>query len=126
MFAEALEKKFTIDNRPNFNNENKCAIENFILGGHMESSFTRGQKLIREFSRKELEGALKDMKGKTLLDSNGSSNKMFKKMGSLAKEKLLTLFNMCLIRKKIPSLWKHSIITMLLKSNCDPKSINSY
>lgn len=56
----------------------------------------------------------------------GISNKMLKNIGLVAKEKILILFNECLKSEWVPGEWKHSVITMILKSGQDSSQISSY
>ena len=70
--------------------------------------------------------AIKNMNSKTSIDPSGISNKMLKYSGPILKERLLELFNECLLVKRVPKNWKHSEITMLLKPGQDASIVNSY
>jgi hypothetical protein len=74
----------------------------------------------------ELVSALKEMNSKTSIDPFGMSNKMFKHTSSIMKERILSLFNQCLHSKEVPQNWKHSVISMLLKSGQDGKNVTSF
>ena len=66
------------------------------------------------------------MNSKTSTDSFGMSNKMIKHSSYLMKEKLLEIFNKCLHKKEVPHSWKHSVISMLVKSCQDGKNVSSF
>ena len=66
------------------------------------------------------------MNSKTSVDPLGISNRILKTVGPVAKERMLSLFNDCLKEKKVPSEWKHSVISMLLKPGQSATQIGSY
>ena len=128
MFAKDLEKKFKSENNPNFNQEHKSNVEDFIRNGGIETNFTPTQKTVPEFTLGELNTALKEMNSKTSIDPLGMSNKLIKmtRSGNYIKGKVLELFNRCLNDGQVPSVWKHSHITMLLKNGLISSLISSY
>ena len=66
------------------------------------------------------------MNAKTSLDGMGISNRMLKKLGPAIKKEIVNLFNRCLKEEKVPQEWKHSYITMILKTGQDSSLLNSY
>jgi hypothetical protein len=125
IFANNLEKKFSDENSEHFDGQNKAKVEGF-MENDFNSHFSVGQKIVKEFTMQELTSALKIMNAKTSMDPYGLSNKMFKHIGFIFKENLLALFNRCLKEKQVPGGWRHSVVTMLLKSGQDPSCLSSY
>ena len=126
LFAQELKKKFTQDVNPNFNEEHKKKIDENLFDNKWKTNFTTIQKSYREFSLDELNVAIKYMNGKTSLDGIGLSNTMLKKLGIGAKNEVLKIFNKCLKEEKVPDEWKHSRITMIIKSGQDSSLLSSY
>ena len=48
------------------------------------------------------------------------------KSSKFLKEKILLLFNKCLVEHRVPSVWKHSVISMLLKKDQNGSQADSY
>ena len=121
-FARNLESKFKKDDNPRFNNKHKNEVEDFLRNKNSNGR----THFIKEFTMMELVHAIKNMNSKTSIDPSGISNKMLKYSGPILKERLLELFNQCLLVKKVPKSWRHSEITMLLKPGQDSSIVNSY
>ena len=126
VFPDSLEKKFQNEKNFHFKEEKKIEIEEFLSQENFKSLFTVAQKRVVEFSMEELVRAIKEMNSKTSTDPFGMSNKMFKHSSFLMKERLLALFNNCLKKKEVPKKWKHSVISMLVKSGQDGKNVSSF
>jgi hypothetical protein len=126
VFADSLEKKFSNDENSHFKEGKKIEIEEFLMKENFESLYSTSQKRVMEFSMEELTRAIKEMNSKTSTDPFGMSNKMIKHSSCLMKERLLEIFNRCLNEKKVPQNWKHSVISMLLKSGQDGKIVSSF
>ena len=122
-FAENLAEKFSMEENNNFNKELRKNVDDLIASNQFRAN---NNQRVKEFSYDELTGAIKSMNNKTSLDGLGISNKMLKNMGPFAKEVILKLFNTCLTMGEVPNLWKHSIITMILKTGQENSSLNSY
>jgi exonuclease III len=125
LFAKNLENKFKPENNSRFNENKKKEVEEFFTEP-LRDKFSAGQRVVKEFNFQELDLAIKKMNNKTSIDPMGLSNKILKKAGPVLKERLLNLFNACLREQKVPSSWKHSVITMLLKPGQDTSLLNSY
>ena len=126
VFAESLSKKFSLEENVNFNDVLKKEIDEKFSDTNFKNLTATMNKKYRDFSYDELTGAIKSMNSKTSLDGLGISNKMLKVLGPKAKNIVLDLFNKCLNENSVPTLWKHSIITMILKSGQESDSLNSY
>ena len=128
VFANDLEKKFSLDSNDHFNTEHRVNIDSYIREGGYEAAFTLNQKVVPTFKMKELEKCLCEMNHKTSLDPLGLSNKIIKQTRSshAIKTHTLNFFNKCLISNEIPKSWKHSQISMLLKSGQNTSSPGSY
>ena len=70
--------------------------------------------------------AVKNLNQKTSLDFTGLSNKMLKAMSNITKDRILQLFNQCLLNYSLPLNWKKSAITMILKPNNEANNIAAY
>jgi hypothetical protein len=125
LFAQNLEKKFSDERNEYFDERNKKKVEDFMTND-FNDHFSVAQKVTKEFTMQELTESIKIMNAKTSLDPYGLANKMFKFTGFNYREKLLCLFNRCLREKRVPDSWKHSVVSMLLKSGQDPNTISSY
>ena len=126
LFAENLKEKFSHEENARYDKTWKEEVENFFRSGTCESAFGRGEKLVKEFTIFDLERAIKNMNNKTSTDPIGHSNKLFKKIGPIAKERILTLFNWCLNEGHVPQIWKHSHVSMLVKNGQSPNMLTSY
>ena len=126
VFADNLEKKFRHEENEHFKEDKKVEIENFLGKENFEKLFSPSQKRVVEFSMEELSRAIIEMNAKTSTDPFGMSNKMIKHSSFLMKERLLEVFNSCLRNKEVPSGWKHSVISMLVKSGQDCKNVTSF
>ena len=101
-------------------------MDDFFASGGCENSFATPDKKVIDFNPFELHMAMKGMNSKTSRDPMGLSNKLLKNVGYNTKDRILTLFNWCLKEGIVPKLWKHSVITMLLKSGQSSNELNSY
>jgi exonuclease III len=127
IFAETLEKKFSDTGDPNFDENHKRKIDDFINSGEFESNYSREQKRVPEFfTYYELQKELKNMNSKTSLDHLGITNKMIKHSSDKMKSCLLELFNDCLAKYKLPKDWKTSMVSMIAKPGLDARIISSY
>jgi hypothetical protein len=126
VFADNLEKKFSHDENSHFKEEKKLEIEQFLTKENFESLYSASQKRVVEFSMEEISRAIKEMNSKTSTDPFGMSNKMIKHSSYLMKVRLLEIFNSCLTKKEVPGEWKHSVISMLVKSGQDSKNVTSF
>jgi hypothetical protein len=126
VFADNLEKKFRHDENSHFKEEKKLEIEQFLTKENFESLYSASQKRVVEFSMEEISRAIKEMNSKTSTDPFGMSNKMIKHSSYLMKVRLLEIFNSCLTKKEVPGEWKHSVISMLVKSGQDSKNVTSF
>jgi hypothetical protein len=125
-FGDELEKKFSLDENHNYDNETKENIKKFFDENTIENSFSRHQKVSSEFSAQELANAIENMNAKTSLDPMGISNRMLKHCGDVTKGRLLDIFNQCLKERRVPGSWKHSVVTMLHKNGLDTNLVASY
>ena len=115
---------FGLDENPRFDSAQKQKVEENMAD--WKNKFISNQKRFRKFSGDELNAAIRHMNGKTSIDPLGISNKMLKKLGPIAKDKLLNLFNECLKEERVPQTWKHSVITMILKNGQDNGNAGKY
>ena len=117
-----------MENNDRYNSVHKVNINNFINGGNLEGEYSQSEKMIPLFKAKELEKCLTDMNCKTSQDPNGLSNKIIKelKSSSIMRSHLLKLFNMCIVQGEIPTNWKHSRISILLKGGLNASTPSSY
>ena len=126
LFAQALEDKFGADTNTRFNDGLKNNTESYISSGECENSYTEAEKRVKQIDAWELNKAFKNMNAKSSTDPCGLSNKLLKNTGTLVIDRILTLFNWCLIEGRIPQNWKCSVISMLLKNGQSPNELNSY
>lgn len=93
-----------------------------------ENSYSRAQKVVPPFTLNELTKSMNQMNHKTSTDPLGISNKILKmtKKSEVLKEHILNLFNKALLEHKVPMVWKHSNISMLLKNGLSVSDPGSY
>lgn len=127
-FANDLEAKFRTDSNTRYDENHKSNIENFLNSSAFENSFNQDEKIVPPFTLSELNKNLEAMNNKTSCDPMGLSNRIIKacKNSLETKNCLLILLNKCLVEGKVPSNWKHSEISMLLKSGQSSTSPGSY
>jgi hypothetical protein len=128
IFANDLETKFRTDDNPRYDEVHKGNIESFLSSQAFDNSFSRADKIVPFFTLNELNKNLQMMNQKTSVDPLGLSNKIIKmlKISLVAKNCVLALFNKCLSESKVPKCWKHSEISMLLKSGQSSLLPSSY
>jgi hypothetical protein len=115
VFCERLKTVFNENENERFDGEFKKKVDRFFDDDGIESSYTTIEKNIKPFSAKELDCAINRINNKTSVDSYGISNKILRKVSSIMKDKILKLFNNCLIFSKVPDEWKISTVIMLPK-----------
>ena len=123
LFANKYKKVFSDTNNPEFDNNFKNTVEDFIQSKEYENMYS--DKSIKFFSPKELDEVIKNIIDKKSLDSENICNAMIKNLSEDFKLKLLKLINHCLINNIIPDDWKKATISMIPKKGC-PKSIDNY
>ena len=79
-----------------------------------------------EFSIHELNCAIRQLKNKKAPGKDGISNEMIRHLGSLAKQKLLDIYNHSWNIGTFPTGWKEAIIIPILKKGKDRYSKTSY
>ena len=126
IFAKNLEDKFRLESNVLYNSDKKIEIESFFDSGDFDKKYNKYEKKVKEFNLWEIDQAIKVMNTKTSRDPMGLSNRILKNTGPLVRDRLLTLFNWCLIESVVPESWKHSVIRMLLKNGQPANEINSY
>jgi hypothetical protein len=124
VFAEKLIEVFSESTTNSFNNDHK----NRILYELAQEKARKESKALefRKFTLTELEVEIKRLNNKTSHDQQKISNRMLKHLPQSTKLWLLYLFNMCVTSNKLPTEWKRSKITMLLKKNGEKTDPNSY
>jgi exonuclease III len=128
LFANDLEAKFSTDSNTRYDENHKSNIESFLNSPAFENSFNRAEKIVPPFNLNELNKNLEAMNNKTSSDPMGLSNRIIKmcKNSLIIKNCLLKLFNKCLVDGRVPANWKHSEISMLLKSGQSSTAPGSY
>ena len=79
-----------------------------------------------DFSIHELNCAIRQLKNKKAQGKDGISNEMILHLGSLAKQKLLDIYNHAWNTGTFPTSWKEAIIIPILKKRKDRHSKTSY
>ena len=79
-----------------------------------------------EFSIHELKCAIRQLKNKKAPGKDDISNEMIRHLGSLAKQKLLDIYNHSWNTGTFPTSWKEAIIIPILKKGKDRHSKTSY
>jgi exonuclease III len=126
IFADRLEGVFHNETNSNFNEIKRKEVEDFVNHEKYNSQYMDSEKSDVPIGMNDLSRALKSLNTKTSIDQDGIANRMLKHVTFIGKEKILFLFNRCLGEKKLPSHWKQSQVTMILKPNQDSKSASSY
>ena len=124
IFAQELSKKFTLDENPRFDTTHKQKVQDRMAGWKTE--FNTNQKKFRKLTTDELNAAIRHMNSKTSIDPLGISNKMLKNLGHEVKDHIIKLFNRCLESEQVPQIWKHSVISMILKNGQNNGLVGSY
>ena len=79
-----------------------------------------------EFSIHELNCAVRQLKNKKAPGKDGISNEMIRRLGGVAKQKLLDIYNHYWNTGTFPTSWKEAIIIPILKKGKDRPSKTSY
>ena len=95
MFANRLKVIFSDENQERFDKETKKKVDEFHEQNKIEDIYTQSEKRPKLFTMRDLCRALKALNNKTSTDHEGISNKLLKNLSYIAKEKLLTVFNLC-------------------------------
>lgn len=74
----------------------------------------------------ELELAISKLKLRKSPGADGISNEMIKNLGTMAKAKLLQIFNNCWTLGSVPQAWREAIMIPLLKSGKDSSNASNY
>jgi len=95
LFANRLKVIFSDENQERFDKETKKKVDEFHEQNKIEDIYTQSEKRPKLFTMRDLCRALKALNNKTSTDHEGISNKLLKNLSYIAKEKLLTVFNLC-------------------------------
>ena len=125
-FAERLGFIFSENEDVKFDKKHKEKIDKFIKSKKYETIFNENQKMVKHFTKKELEKAIKNLNNKGSPDQCRISNKILKNLSSQTKEHIRILFNQCLDELTLPAKWKTSVITMLPKKSDDKSNLVNY
>ena len=126
VLADRLENVFNEDPNNNFDSEHFDHINQQIESDAISKLYKPREKLAKKFTMRDLTKSIKNINNKTSIDQNGISNKILKHVSEITKECMLALFNRCIEKNKIPTLWKNSIVTMIHKKGTEACRVKSY
>ena len=126
VFADRLEKVFSNENNPRFDDRAKQKIDDYFDSKLFEKEYKGDEKNIKLVTEKELKNAIKNLNKKVSLDAANISNKILRRMSAKAQTIILKLFNLCLEKKVIPKSWKQSRVTMIQKKSNDTRNPANY
>lgn len=115
VFSNKLFNTFNEDINPRFCVAKKNTVNEYFDNNSIENDYTNKQATL--FSPRDLKRALARINNKTSVDLFGVSNKILKHVSDKCKEKVLLLFNNCLIGRDVPDAWRMSIVKMLPKKS---------
>ncbi len=84
------------------------------------------EKLSKYISIDEVQKIVKKLKNSKSRGVDGVVNELIKYSPILLIIKLIKLYNLCLIKEKIPEIWKLSLIRMLLKDKSNVNFASNY
>ena len=125
-FAKRLKGIFSLENDDRYDDLYKARVDKYFDDSKFELDYKEEEKAIKLITSSEIKDAISNLNNKNSIDESGVSNRILKRINEVIIEKVLHLFNRCLLNQRLPYDWKFSRVSMLLKKDQDPEMLKSY